>query len=105
VHSSPLGAAGRRAAPAEIDFGDDDDAPPGDDEAEADGDGDVVPMSLGSPAHGAVRKMGDIAAEGEDAEGVDDFEAEMLQGFLDDDEGLGQGGPVEDEESDVSEAE
>jgi len=103
VHSSPLGAAGRRAAPAEIDFGD---ALPREEDGEAEGDGDVVPMSLGSPAHGAVRKMGEIAAEGEeDVEGVDDFEAEMLQGFLDGDDGLGQGAAVEDEESDVSEAE
>ena len=123
---SPLAVprARRGAAPAEIDFGDADDGggergrgqdalaheeeDDDDEDEDEDGDGDVVPMSLGSPAHGAVRKMGEIAAAdgGDDGDGVDDFEAEMLQGFLDGDDGLPQSAVVEDEEeSDVSEAE
>jgi hypothetical protein len=90
VHS-PLHVSRRRRREEgfeEIDFGDMD-------IGEGD-DGDVVPMSLGSPVVG-VR---DAEAEGEE----DDFEAELMQGLVGEDEGAENVTFVEDE-SDVSEAE
>lgn len=79
----------------------------GESDRDAEGDEDVVPMSLGSPAHGTAgarpKSFAEIEKGGEDKEGdgVDDFEAEMMQGFFDD----VPGNTVEDDESDVSEAE
>ena len=105
VHS-PLPVPRRREeGPEEIDFGDTDIGEEGD-------DGDVVPMRLGSPAVGArgVGGEGGVrGAEGDaEAEEEDDFEAELMQGLVSEDEDRVEGRvnvvPVEDE-SDVSEAE
>jgi len=88
VHS-PLQVSRRREeGPEEIDFGDTD-------IGEGD-DGDVVPMRLGSPVVG-VR---DAEGEGEE----DDFEAELMQGLVGEDEG-GENMVLMEDESDVSEAE
>ena len=78
----------REEGPEEIDFGDTD-------SGEGD-DGDVVPMRLGSPVVG----MRDVEAEGEE----DDFEAELMQGLVGEDEG-GENVMLVEDESDVSEAE
>lgn len=76
-----------------------------DEDRDAEGDEDVVPMSLGSPAHEARPKsFAEIEQgghEGKDGDGVDDFEAELMQGFFDD----VPGNAVDEDESDVSEAE
>jgi hypothetical protein len=118
ARNSPLNVPKRRrSGPAEIDFGsdmdvggnekDEDRDAEGESDRDAEGDEDVVPMSLGSPAHGTAaarpKSFAEIEKGGEDKEGdgVDDFEAEMMQGFFDD----VPGNTVEEDESDVSEAE
>jgi hypothetical protein len=88
VHSPLQVSRLREEGPEEIDFGDTD-------IGEGD-DGDVVPMRLGSPVVG-VR---DAEVDGEE----DDFEAELMQGLVGEDE-AGENMVLVEDESDVSEAE